>query len=52
MQYVSKYVLCVFYVMQYDDFEDSDGVTSEGANLYTLFPVKKTPFLSVFFGTA
>lgn len=27
--------VCVFYVTQYDDFEDSDGVTSEGKSLHT-----------------
>ena len=28
-------VFLVFYVTQYDDFEDSDGVTSEGKDLHT-----------------
>lgn len=29
--------MCVCFVWQYDDFEESDGVTSEGEDLQTLF---------------
>lgn len=46
--YVKKNISFPF-VTQYDDFEDSDGVTSEGEGLHNLFLVKSASFIIHYF---
>lgn len=46
--YVKKNISFPF-VTQYDDFEDSDGVTSEGEGLHNLILVKSASFIIHYF---